>query len=46
MGNVTEYKGYKIEFNFYGKGEYTVQVDGDDCWFNSEAEAKTFIDSL
>ena len=42
----TEYKGYYIEYNFYGHGEYTVQVDGDDCMFKSEDEAKQFIDKL
>lgn len=42
----TMYKGYWIEFNLYGKEEYTVQVDGDDNWFDTEKEARTFIDSL
>jgi len=39
-----EYKGYYIEYNFYGKGEYTVQYEGDDVWFNTIKEAKEFID--
>lgn len=42
----TTYKGYDIEYNFYGKGEYTVQYDGDDVWFKSKAEAKKFIDDV
>ena len=41
-----EYKGYYIEFNFYGNGEYTVQFCGDDLVFGTEAEAKSFIDTL
>ena len=39
-----EYKGYYIEYNLYGKGEYTVQFCGDDFWFTTEKEAKDFID--
>lgn len=46
MGNYTEYKGYYIESNFYGEGEYSVQYDGDDIIFQSEAEAKAFIDEI
>lgn len=42
-----EYKGYSIDYNIYGKGEYTVQTwDGEDNWFTSEEEAKSFIDGL
>lgn len=41
-----EYKGYYICFNFYGKNEITVQYCGDDIIFNTEAEAREFIDSL
>lgn len=40
------YKGYDIEHNFYGKGEYTVQYQGDDVWFKTEQEAKKFIDEI
>lgn len=40
------YKGYDIEYNFYGKGEYTVQYQGDDVWFKTEQEAKKFIDEI
>lgn len=40
------YKGYNIEYNFYGKNEYTVQYQGDDIWFKSEKEAKDFIDEI
>ncbi len=39
-----EYKGYFIEYNIYGKSEYTVQFCGDDYWFSTEKEAKDFID--
>jgi len=39
-----EYKGYFIEYNIYGKNEYTVQFFGDDYWFSTEKEAKDFID--
>lgn len=40
------YKDYYIEFNFYGKNEYTVQYCGDDIFFRTEDEAKAFIDSI
>lgn len=40
------YKGYFIEYNIYGSGEWTVQFEGDDIWFPTEAEAKEFIDEL
>lgn len=40
------YKGYDIEYNFYGEGEYTVQYQGDDVWFKSMDEAQAFIDEL
>ena len=40
------YKGYWIEFNTYGNGEYTVQYNGDDVVFDTKEEAKKFIDSL
>ena len=43
---MTEYKGYYIEYNFYGMGEYPVRYCGDDIEFNTEAEAKAFIDTL
>lgn len=42
----TMYKGYGIEYDFYGNGEYTVQYAGDDIWFKTEAEAKKFIDEI
>lgn len=41
-----EYKGYSIEYNFYGEGEYSVQYCGDDVVFNTEQEAKDFIDEV
>lgn len=43
---MTEYKGYFIEFNFYGNNEYAVQYCGDNVIFPTEAEAKEFIDSI
>lgn len=43
---MTEYKGYYIEYNIYGQKEYTVQYDGDDVFFQTEQEAKDFIDRL
>lgn len=42
----TQYKGHWIEFDFYGKGEYTVYHDGDDVWFVTETGAKKFIDQI
>ena len=41
-----EYKGYYIEFNFYGNKEYSVQYCGDDLIFKTEEEAKQFIDGI
>ena len=41
-----EYKGYAIEFDFYGMNEYTVQYCGDDVMFNNKDEAKAFIDQV
>ena len=41
-----EYKGYYIEFNFYGRNEYSVQFLGDDIIFPTEQEAEEFIDSI
>ena len=41
-----EYRGYYIEHNFYGRGEYTVQYCGDDIVFCTEQEVKAFIDSI
>lgn len=41
-----EYKGYYIEFNFYGMNEYTVQYCSDDVMFKTEEEAKQFIDEI
>ena len=40
------YKGYAIDYNFYGQGEYTVQYCGDDIFFNTKEDAKKFIDGL
>ena len=41
-----EYRGFYIEFNFYGSGEYTVQYAGDDVWFDTLDAAKAFIDEV
>ena len=46
LGETVEYKGYTVEYNFYGNGEYSVQYDGDDVIFNTAEEAKDFIDSV
>lgn len=44
--NIFEYKGYYIEYNFYGENEWSVQYCGDDIIFNDFNEAKDFIDSV
>lgn len=41
-----EYKGYYISYNLYGKGEYTVDIEGDDVWCNSPEEARKVIDAI
>ena len=46
MIKTAEYKGYVIEHNLYGKGEYSVQYCGDDCWFRTEESARAFIDEV
>ena len=46
MFKTIRYKGYYIEFNIYKHNEYSVQYCGDDVIFNSEDEAKEFIDSI
>lgn len=43
---MTEYKGFYIEFDLYGMKEYSVQYCGDDLIFQTEEEAKEFIDSI
>ena len=40
------YKGYDIEYNFYGENEYSVQYCGDDVIFDTEEEAIEFIDGI
>lgn len=40
------YKGYGIDYNFYGENEYSVQYDGDDVMFSTLKEAKAFIDEV
>ena len=44
--NITKYKGFEIEYNFYDEGEYSVQYEGDDLVFGSVEEAKHFIDEV
>lgn len=44
--NVMTYKGYGIDHNIYGQGEYSVQYCGDDCLFKTIAEAKQYIDEI
>lgn len=46
MFTVEEYKGYGIDFNFYGQNEYSVQYCGDDVLFGSIEEAREFIDEV
>lgn len=41
-----EYKGFYIDYNFYGMGEYTVQYCSDDLIFDTVDQAKEFIDSI
>lgn len=41
-----EYKGYYIEYNFYGENEYSVQYCGDDVIFQTVEDAKKFIDEI
>lgn len=43
---MTTYRGYYIEFNFYGLNEYSVQYCGDDLVFKTLDEAKAFIDEI
>ena len=40
------YKGYQIEKDFYNNISFTVQYQGDDLVFDSEEEAKKFIDEI
>ena len=44
--NSISYKGFDIEKNFYGAGEYSVQYIGDDVIFPTEEEAMSFIDAV
>ena len=46
MRNYIEYKGFYIEHGTYAEDEFTVQYCGDDFWFESEVEAKIFIDEI
>ena len=43
---IETYKGYGIDFDFYGMGEYTVHYCGDDLYFPTLMTAKAFIDEI
>ena len=45
-GKPVEYKGYGVDYDIYGKGEYTVSVDGDDVMFKTYDQAKAYIDKF
>lgn len=40
------YRGFNIDYDIYGAGEYTVWFFGDDVVFTTEDEAKKFIDEV
>lgn len=40
------HNGHWIEYNYYGKGEYTVFIDGEDVWFDTEEEARKYLDKI
>lgn len=42
----TTYREMPIEYNLYGKYEYTVQYCGDDFIFTTEKDAVKFIDEV
>ena len=46
MHRAINYRGFDIEYNFYGTFEYTIQYCGDDIEFLSLDEAKEFVDEL
>ena len=46
MTKIIEYRGYDIEYNFYGIKEYSVHYCGDDVLFETEADARLFIDTI
>lgn len=46
MPTIISYRGYTVVYNIYGRREYTVQIDGDDCFFKTKKEAMKFIDEL
>ncbi len=46
MSETFMYKGYAIDYNFYGMNEFTVEFCGDDHVFKTKEEAEAFIDSL
>lgn len=46
FGIITIYKEYEIDFNIYGRNEFSIQIDGDDIIFNTLKEAKNYIDNI
>lgn len=40
------YKGYGIDFDIYGRDEYSVQYCGDDYIFETLESAREFIDDI
>lgn len=44
--HIIKYKDMLIEYDFYNHGEYTVQYQGDDIWFDTLDAAKKFIDEI
>ena len=43
---VCEYQGYSIDINVYGKNEYSINIDGDDCVFPTLKSAMDYIDKI
>ena len=41
---IISYRNREIEYNLYGRKEYSVQFGGDDYFFKTEIEAQNFID--
>lgn len=40
----TTYRETPIEYNLYGQNEYSIQYCGDDYFFETEKDARKFID--
>lgn len=41
-----ECNGFYVEYNFYGRNEYTVQYCGDDIFFDTKEEAIKFCETV